>query len=430
MMKISRIVLSIAAVGLSAQVAAQDADMVRGVECGTEREVQAGALPEPTYNRLSDIYEAIGEEKYAEAYEDLAKLLERNQRDDFVRATILQAMAHIRAQQERYRESIELFQRSIDLDRLPNSQHYQMILQVAQLLYTIEEYQQALDQLDYWFCVTPDEQEDKVQVWVMKASIHAEIEEFRKALNAIDRAIAMSDEPKESWYQLKLGMLFELEEFEPAIDVLNILIAMKPEKKSYWIQLSSVYQQLERQREAMATLALAHKKGLLDKQTEYLQLASLRQEYDAPRLAAEVLEEGLEAGIIEPTKQNWEMTAGAWYQAREMEKALAAYERAGAQSTDGNLDLQRAFILTGQERWERAIGALRRALDKGGLSETENGNAYLLLGTALFNTGDLDGAMDAFDQAENYGKVRQAAREWMNHVRQERSRQAGRSPSE
>jgi tetratricopeptide (TPR) repeat protein len=113
-----------------------------------------------------------------------------------------------------------------------------------------------------------------------------------------------------------------------------------------------------------------------------------------------------------------------------MEKALAAYERAGAQSTDGNLDLQRAFILTGQERWERAIGALRRALDKGGLSETENGNAYLLLGTALFNTGDLDGAMDAFDQAENYGKVRQAAREWMNHVRQERSRQAGRSPSE
>ncbi len=397
---------------------------VAGYQCGVEREVSAGALTERTYNRLSDIYEKIGEENYAEAYPSLESLLERNRRDDYVSATVLQAMAFVRAQQEQYEQAINLFKQAIDLNKLPNSQHYQMILQVAQLYYTVERYQDALDQLDIWFCVTPDDQTNKVEVWVMKASIHAQIEEYSKAIEAIDRAIALSDEPKEQWYQLKLGMHFELKQYNEAADVLRILIRMNPDKKQYWVQLASVYAQLDRNRDSMAVLSLAHRRGLLDKQGEYMQLASLQQEFDFPRKAAEVLQEGLEKGIVENTRRNWEMTGGAWYEARELEAALAAYKKAGAQSTDGKIDLQRAFILSDQERWQEVVSALNRAVDLGGLSETQTGNAYLLLGTALYNTGDVEGALRAFNEATDYGKVATAAREWMNHIRNERSRQA------
>ncbi|RFF30305.1 tetratricopeptide repeat protein [Wenzhouxiangella sediminis] len=422
MMKTANIVLLSALFVVSGQALAQTE--VAGYQCGVEREVSAGALTERTYNRLSDIYEMIGEDNYAEAYPALESLLERNRTDEYASATILQAMAFVRAQQEQYEDAINFFKRAIDLNQLPNSQHYQMILQVAQLYYTIDRFSDALDQLDIWFCVTPDEQENKVDVWVMKASIHAQIDEFREAIAAIERAIALSDEPKEQWYQLKLGMHFELEEYAAAAEVLQILIRMNPEKKSYWVQLASVYVQLDRNRDSMAVLSLAHRKGLLDKQGEYMQLASLQQEFDFPRKAAEVLQEGLEQGIVENTRRNWEMAGGAWYEAKELERALDAYERAGAQSTDGKIDLQRAFILTDQERWEEAVEALSRAVELGGLSDSQTGNAYLLLGTALYNTGDVDGALEAFNEATDYGRVETAAREWMNHIRNERSRRA------
>lgn len=421
-MKIVNTVMLLALFALSGQSLAQDT--VAGYSCTEERDVPAAGLTERTYNRLSEVYEMIGEEQYGEAYPALENLLERNERDEYASATILQAMAFVRAQQERYQEAINLFQRAIDLNRMPDSQHYEMILQIAQLYYSLERFREALDQLDIWFCVTPDEQQNKVTVWVMKASIHAQIDEFRNAIEAIDRAIALSDDPKENWYQLKLGMHFELEEYNEAADVLQTLIRMNPEKKDYWIQLGSVYSQLDRNRDSMAVFSLAHRKGLLERQTEYLQLASLQQEFDFPRKAAEVLQEGLEKGIIENTRRNWEMTGGAWYEARELERALEAYERAGAQSTDGEIDLQRAFILTDQERWEEAGEALGRALELGGLSDNQTGNAWLLLGTSRYNQGDIDGALDAFNEARDYGRVESAAREWINHIRNESSRKA------
>ena len=62
----------------------------------------------------------------------------------------------------------------------------------------------------------------------------------------------------------------------------------------------------------------------------------------------------------------------------------------------------------------------------GGLSESDTGNGYLLLGMANMNLGNYDAAQEAFNQATNYSRVRQAAREWMNHLREERGRRSGR----
>jgi hypothetical protein len=48
------------------------------------------------------------------------------------------------------------------------------------MYYGMDRFQDALNQLDLWFCVIPPEQGNLVNVWVMKASIHAQIEEFRR----------------------------------------------------------------------------------------------------------------------------------------------------------------------------------------------------------------------------------------------------------
>jgi tetratricopeptide (TPR) repeat protein len=423
---LTRQLMLVSGLGLALTVGSVQAQTeVQGVSCVEEREVRAGALTEQTYSRLTRIYENIGEERYTEAYSALETALERVRRDEYEQAVILQAMAHVRMQQDRLADALTLFQRAIDLNTLPNNQHFDMILTVANLYYGMERYQDALNQLDLWFCVIPPDQGDVASVWVMKASIHAQVDEYREALTAIDRAIALAEEPRQQWYQLKLGMHIELNEFPQAIEVLGILIPMEPDNKIFWLQLSGLYAELNNDERAMSTLKLAYHRGLLDRQSEFLQLASLLQTQGAPRRAAEVMEDGIERGIVEGTQRHWEMAAGAWYEARELDRALVAYENAGAQATDGRIDLQRGFLLVDQERWEEARDALTRALELGGLNEGENGNAWLLVGMAYFNLGNLDASLEAFNQALNYSRVRAAAREWISHVREQSGRRSG-----
>ena len=60
----------------------------------------------------------------------------------------------------------------------------------------------------------------------------------------------------------------------------------------YFIQLGGIYSQLSREIDYMVTLNAAYQKDLLDKQTEYLTLASLLLQNNNHYWAAKVLEAG------------------------------------------------------------------------------------------------------------------------------------------
>jgi len=393
--------------------------------CGEEREVDPGLMNESTYNRMNEAFEKIGEEEYDAALEEL-RALRDSSLSDFEKASVEQALGFIMAQRENYQAAIEHFAEAVRLNQLPNDTHFEMILQIAQLYNAIDEYDKALEQLDFWFCVANEDAKKTADVWVLKASLHVQKEEYREGLAAIDQAIDIAEQPRESWYRLKLGMLLELEDYPPAVDVAKILIEINPDRKDYWSQLSGIYLELDEQENAMATLHLAYRRGLLESGSEYTQLAGLLQQMEAPRLAAEVMQEGLEEGYIEATASNWEMVAGAWYQARELDRSLVAYEKAGEKSDSGKIDFQRASIMTAEQDWEGALQAATRALDKGDLTDAQEGNAHLLVGMAQFNLNNLDRAEQAFNRAANYGTLQSAAREWLNHIEQTRQRLASR----
>lgn len=395
------------------------------LSCGEEREVDSGLMSESTYNRLNEAAELIGEEAYSEAVSVLENL-RGSSLSDFEKATVEQYLGFLAAQRERYPDAIRHFGEAVRLNQLPNQTHFEMILQIAQLYNALERYDEALEQLEFWFCVSTEEAKKVAEVWVLKASLHLQQDDYREALASMNQAISIAENVPESWYRTKLGILLELEEYRLAVDVAKTLIEVNPDRKEYWSQLSGIYMELDESRNAMATLQLAYRRGLLDRGSEFTQLAGLLQQMEAPRLAAEVMQDGLEQGFVEPTANNWEMTAGAWYQARELERSLEAYEQAGQLSDSGKIDFQRASIMTADENWEGALSAATRALQKGDLSESQEGNAHLLVGMAQFNLGNLDQAEQAFIRASNYGTLRTAAREWLNHIEQTRQRLASR----
>jgi tetratricopeptide (TPR) repeat protein len=144
---------------------------------------------------------------------------------------------------------------------------------------------------------------------------------------------------------------------------------------------------------------------------------------DVPFSAAAVMAEGLEIGVMEPTKKNFELLGNAWYQAQELDLAIDAYrEAAKVWDEDGKMDLQAAYLLVDQENWEEAEAALAAALRKGNLRDM--GNVYMLMGMTYFERGKVADAKRAFREAGKISKNRDAAREWLNHIEDQEARRA------
>jgi tetratricopeptide (TPR) repeat protein len=285
-----------------------------------------------------------------------------------------------------------------------------------------ERYDDALDKLELWMCKVAPEK-IKPASWVLKASIYAQKQDWKNVIPAIETAISMAEEPKEAWYQLKLASHFELEQYPKAADTLEVMITLWSDKKDYWVQLSQIYYKLKKDDEALSVIGLAYRRDMLDKQTDIMYLSNLYSNRDVPFKAAKVLQKGLEDGIVETNKKHWTMVADNWYAADEMENALMGYENAGKESSDGDIDLRRGYILVDMERWEKAAEALEAALEKGGFNDRKIGEAYVLLGMSYFNLQNWSQASTAWGRAGKYAKAKKAAQQWMNHMREERARQ-------
>jgi tetratricopeptide (TPR) repeat protein len=411
------IALVAAAVLFSGQVMAQAGN------CGHAREVTPKPLDEQTWKRMNDIYEDIGEENYDLAYQKLSDMVSRSKGGPYLKAIVQQLIGQVEWARENFDEALRGFEQAVELDALPDSTHYSLMYQIAQLYYMKDRYNEALRSLDVWFCQAPPEK-IKASAHILKASIYAAKEDWENVIPSVDMAISMADEPKESWYLLKLASHHELEDKAAARDTLKIMIAYWPDKKVYWVQLSNVYFQLQNDDQALAVIALAWRKNLLDKQTDFLYLSNMYSLRDVPFKSSEVLQDGIEKGIVEASEKHWKMVADGWFVAEEMERALVAYEKAGAAASDGEIDLRRGYILIDMERWEDAREALAKAIDKGGLNDRKVGEAHLMVGMSEFNLENYDAATEAWNRASRIEKTKKAAQQWMAHLREERARKA------
>jgi tetratricopeptide (TPR) repeat protein len=391
--------------------------------CGGKRDVSAGALDEWTWRQLNAVYEEVGDARYDEAFDDLTAMLERSGRDRYLQSILNQALGQVEWARGRYAPSLRYFERAVELDALPDETHAALLFQIAQLYYAEDRIEEAQAKLELWFCSVPPGKVTS-SAYVLEAGIHARREDHAAALEAIEKAIAMDESPKEDWYLLELAAHYELEQYSEAAATLETLVANWPDGRRYWLQLAQVSERLGRDRRALAVLALAHRRGLLDRENDISYLSALYSKMELPYKAAEVLENGIRTGIVDGTGANWTRAGDAWYAAAELERALAAYRAAGRASGDGDIDLRRAHILIDLQRWPAAVKALDRALSKGGLDDRRTGEAFLLRGMAHYSLDNHDGAAADWQRAGGYETASDAAAQWLNHLREKRRRES------
>src|SRR5690606_23677005 len=139
---------------------------------------------------------------------------------------------------------------------------------VAQLYAALEKFDEALVFAEDWFktieAPTPDQA-------IFMANIFAQTGKYQQAIPYVKQAIATGassgKEPRESWYQLYIACSFELKAYAQEAEALQPAIKTWPQKPAYWEQLASVYVMQGKELKGLASLQLAWKLGILEKES-------------------------------------------------------------------------------------------------------------------------------------------------------------------
>jgi tetratricopeptide (TPR) repeat protein len=399
---------------LAAGLALAPAGRVRaddpGDDAAKKRERKNYAAGEWAFKKLSKAHELLAEEKYDEARKLMDQMSKRKSLNPHEQALMWQTYAYIQSSQEQYPQAITSFEKCLALDALPEATALGTQYNLGQLYMSVERYKDAARVLEDWLGQVEN---PAGSAYYLVAMAHVQLEDADAALPYARKAVEVAKKPVEAWLQLLLAVEFELKHYKQVANVLEVLVTHFP-KKNYFLQLSAVYSELGRDKRALSTLELAYIQGLLDRESELLNLAQAYLFHDIPYRAAQVLETGLAEKIISDDAEHWELLGDSWLHAREYGEALEPLRRAAALSEDGNLYVRIAQVHLERDESREALEALEKGLSKGNLDNP--GNAYLLLGITHVGARRHAAARKAFAKAGEYEKSRKASRDWMKHV--------------
>lgn len=375
-----------------------------------EEERPQATMTERAYKRLLQAQELMGDNKFAEALSKL-QAMQRMDLNEYERALVLQTIGFVYAQQGQYPQAIQNFEACLALNALPSKAQQGMLYSLASLYMSQEMFQKTIDTLNRWL---QNETDPKPDAFIMMASSYASMNNYRSALPWAQRAVDSSPEPKENWHQLLVAIHFELNQYSNAAAVLTKMVGYWPGKARYWEMLFGAYQQDQNDKQALATLNLAYRHGVLDDEKKLLNLARMRLFMNLPFYAGELLETEMAAGRVQRNEKNLDLLLSAWTTAREYDKAIAVIDQLAPLKGDGELYLQQAQLFNEKNDWSGVAQSVQKALDKGGLKST--GKAYLLQGLAYSEQKQYRDAIASFRRAQQFEETRSQASGWIDYV--------------
>ncbi len=296
----------------------------------------------------------------------------------------------------------------------------QVAFQLASLYAQIGEYPKAKQVLDRWFQAA---EQPTPEAYYLNAIILIQMLRIDDAVVAAEQAVALTSDPREVWLSLLAHTYYLSKNYTKMASTLETLIARTPTKKSYWMLLSAAYFELDRNEEAQAIVELAYRQGLLDQDREIRALARLLLSNGLPYEGAGVLEKGMTDGVVPYQKDSYELLANTFLQARAGDLALDPLIKGAGIAEDAQLHMVLGKVHLQRDRFEEAIAALTQGLAKA--KPDQRGRVYLLIGVAQLGANRFDDAERAFRAARSDERARAEADSYLSFVMQERQRLGG-----
>jgi tetratricopeptide (TPR) repeat protein len=320
---------------------------------------------------------------------------------------------------EQYGNAITAFEKVVEQQPIPESFELSTLFSLAQLHMMQGNYAKTLSVLERWEALNTGE--IPANNHLIKAQAMYQQKDYQRAAGFINQAVEMVEKqgkvPDENWYVLQRAVYFELKQPEKVKDVL-VKMVRHYNAGQYWIQLAGMYGELGEEKKQLAILEAAYQQGYITSASDVFNLAQLYYYHQVPVKGARVMEEAMQAGVLERNLRNLKFTASCWSLAKHDDKAIPLLISAASLSDDGELEAQLGQMYLNMEAYDKAIAAATAALQKGGLRN--QGMSHLVLGMAYFNKQRFNDALVELAKAEKFDNTKRIALQWEKYVKAEK----------
>jgi len=383
---------------------------------GKERKTkETVAMSQQVYESLVEVQELVEAESYQLALSKIQEIQTgKKKMSPYETAQIWNLQAYTYYLMEDYPKSISAYGNVLKQPELPEALQQSTLKTLAQLHFTVEDYDKALETINRLMAAIAEPAPD---IYMLQGQAYFQMGQYENALEPIKTAIAMyrdqGNVPKENWLLLLRVIYWEMKDFPNMLIVIQELIQEYP-KDTYVLTLAGVYSELGDTKKQLALTEALYEKGYISGKQHAVNLANLYLLHGMPYKAATLLEKEIAAGNVEEDTRNLRLLSQAWYSARNDRKAIPPLVKAAAMGEDAELYMRLTQSYLNLEMWNEAAQAARSGLAAGGLKRKDTAN--IMYGMALFNQKKLEQARRAFQAAAEDNRSKRAAQQWIKYV--------------
>lgn len=334
-----------------------------------------------------------------------AELDELNERydslNDFEKATMLNFYTNYYLGVDDIDNALRIFEQILTIEDLRPEQRLRSLQSLGQLYASEERFEDAIRTLEEWRSLSDTE---NATVFNVLALSHYNLQNYEEAITNLlaymDMLRAEGREIARNIYSLLNVMYIEREDYANALEVTKTMVGLFDEG-SDWRNLAAIYGFLDDEPRRIQTMELAYVKGYLQSEGEFMNLAQSLAGLDAPIRGIEILEDGMEQGIVEVNGDNLRRLTQMYIVASEFEAAVEPAERLVEIVDDAESWDYLGYIHLMNRDYESAAEAMQTALNKGGLENA--GEVQLSLARALVELDRFDEALTAAQRARDLG---------------------------
>lgn len=375
---------------------------------------QAQAVSKEVYEKIQKAQEAVDAKDYRGALSMLNRLYNPDKLTEYEQANVLNYIGFVYYNMDDIKNATATYEKMLRIPTLEPQMAKQTTLTMAQLYTMDEQYAKALQTIDKWFALETNPGPDQ---FILKSQILYNLDRYKEMVNPIEMAMKVArerDKPiKEDWWNLLNFAYFQLENYTKVRDIQKTLLQTWP-KARYWKSLAGAYTELGEDDKLIYAYDAAHTQGMLEKPQEFVTMAQLYLQAEVPYKAATLMQEKMDAGVVEKTEKNYRLLSQAWTLAQEDDKAIPALKAAAALASDGELDARLANAYLNTSEYGDCVSSANTASRKGGLRNPDNIN--ITLGMCLYNLRRYGDAKAAFNAAAKVPRSQRTARQWIQVI--------------
>lgn len=291
------------------------------------------------------------------------KMLADHSANHFDRAVAYQGIGYAYFGKRDFVKAAEQLQNCINENAFTNNDHYQTMLNLAQMQINAGQVDAGLATLDR---LVSETKLDKPEYNAVRGRVYYTQKNYAAAAQALQKAVDNAQNPDDNINQLLMASYFELKQPERAEKIALQMLQKHPGDKTLMLNLASIYGQAGQNDKAAAMLEDARSRGLLTDAKDYRRLYVIYSNLPGKEVQTiAVINDGLQKQILKPSAEAYTKLAESYYALKQPAQAIDAYRRADSLSSDGEAGLNLARVLYNEKRYAEARSAARQAMQKG-----------------------------------------------------------------